>query len=221
VKLPLVIPLAWIALVLLLLAAAWAVAMPRERLVLALLLLGGLLGPPIFYALLIRPTGFGLQGRHVLPALVAIPLLAGETLYRHRDRAQSQQLKLLAGIVTVAVAALQGAAWYVNATHYAAGGSIRAIPGGPLPADRGHGSVPRCLAASASELSPSPVASGRAPAKQSAGGFQKSQLCVQRSTPRAHRRNTLRQSMPSAGWTTRRKLCRGSRCSSELCCCPY
>jgi hypothetical protein len=124
VKLPLVVPLVWITLVLLLLAAAWAVAMQRERLVLALLLVGALLGPPIFYALLIRPTGFGLQGRHVLPALVAIPLLAGETLYRHRDRAHRQQLKLLVGVVPVAVAALQGAAWYVNATHYAAGGSI-------------------------------------------------------------------------------------------------
>jgi hypothetical protein len=130
VKLPLLVPLAWIVLVLVLSAAAWALATSRERLVLALLLLGGLLGPPIFYALLIRPTGFGLQGRHVLPALVAIPLLAGETLYRHRDRARTQWLKLLAGIVPVAVAALQGAAWYVNATHYASGGSLPAgVPG--------------------------------------------------------------------------------------------
>jgi hypothetical protein len=123
VKLPPALPLAWIALVLLLSAAAWAIAMPRERLVLALLLLAGLFGPPIFYALLIRPTGFGLQGRQVLPALVAIPLLAGETLYRHRDRAPPDRLKLLAAIISVAVAALQGAAWCVNATHYAASGS--------------------------------------------------------------------------------------------------
>jgi Predicted membrane protein (DUF2142) len=123
VKLPLLVPLAWIALVLLLSLAAWALATPRERLVLALLLLGSLLGPPIFYALLLRPTGFGLQGRHVLPALVAVPLLAGETLYRHRDRARSQRLKLLAGIVPVTVAVLQGVAWCVNAAHYAAGSS--------------------------------------------------------------------------------------------------
>jgi hypothetical protein len=62
----------------------------------------------------------------VLPALVAMPLLAGETLNRHRGQARPRQLRLLGGTVTVAVAALQGAAWYVNAAHYADGASTPA-----------------------------------------------------------------------------------------------
>jgi Predicted membrane protein (DUF2142) len=126
VKLPLVLPLVWFALVLSLLAAAWAVCGRRERLVFAGLLAGALGGPVVFYALFLRPTGFGLQGRHVLPVLVAIPLLAGETLYRRSrslSRVAAGRLALLAAVVPVAVALVQVAAWYVNARRYAVGGS--------------------------------------------------------------------------------------------------
>jgi hypothetical protein len=123
VKLPLVIPVAWFALVLALLASAAAVSGKRERLVLAAILGAGLLGPVIFYALLIRPTGFGLQGRHVLPILVAVPLLACETLNRHRTRARARWLRALTVAIPVAVALMQALAWYVNAKRYAVGGS--------------------------------------------------------------------------------------------------
>ncbi|MGI8610108.1 MAG: DUF2142 domain-containing protein [Candidatus Dormibacteria bacterium] len=37
-------------------------------------------------ALVALPTGFAVQGRHVLPALIALPLVSGEILYRNRDR---------------------------------------------------------------------------------------------------------------------------------------
>jgi len=123
VKLPLAIPLAWFALVLALSAAAAVVCGKRERLVLVGVLGAGLLGPAVFYALLIRPTGFGLQGRHVLPILVAVPILAGETLNRHRTRASARWLRLLAVAMPVAVALMQALAWYVNAKRYAVGGA--------------------------------------------------------------------------------------------------
>jgi hypothetical protein len=123
VKLPLAIPVAWFALVLALLAAAAVVCGKRERVVLAAILGAGLLGPVIFYALLIRPTGFGLQGRHVLPILVAVPLLAGETLNRHRAGTRAKLLRALTVATPVAVALMQAVAWYVNAKRYAVGGA--------------------------------------------------------------------------------------------------
>jgi hypothetical protein len=121
VKLPLVLPVAWFALVVVLLAAAGTVCGKRERIALASILSAGLLGPVVFYALLIRPTGFGLQGRHVLPILVAVPLLAGETLSRRR--ASARWLQPLSFAIPIAVALMQAGAWYVNAKRYAVGSS--------------------------------------------------------------------------------------------------
>ena len=123
VKLPLVVPVAWLGLVLALLLTAGAVSGGRERLMLTAILAVGLLGPVVFYALLIRPTGFGLQGRYVLPMLVAVPLLAGEALHRSRERANAAWLRLLTITIPVAIGVMQAAAWYVNAKRYAVGGS--------------------------------------------------------------------------------------------------
>jgi hypothetical protein len=123
VKLPLIIPIAWFGLVVALLAAAGVVADPRERVLLTVIVAVGLAGPVVFYALLIRPTGGGLQGRHVLPILVALPLLAGETLNRHRHRAKAVWLRPLALAIPTWVAVMQVVAWYVNAKRYAVGGS--------------------------------------------------------------------------------------------------
>jgi hypothetical protein len=123
VKLPLIVPLAWFALVLALFASACLLCSRRQRLLLALTLALGLLGPVAFYALFIRPTGFGLQGRHVLPGLVVLPLLAGEALYSNRASANAGRLGMLAVTVPVACALMQLVAWYVNAKRYAVGGS--------------------------------------------------------------------------------------------------
>jgi hypothetical protein len=123
VKLPLIIPIIWFGLVSALLAAAGVVADRRERVLLAVIVAVGLAGPIVFYALLVRPTGGGLQGRHVLPILVAVPLLAGEALYRHRHRARALWLRALALTIPTAVGIMQAAAWYVNAKRYAVGSS--------------------------------------------------------------------------------------------------
>ncbi len=123
VKLPLIIPLVWFGLALALVGGAALAGGRRERLLVAVVLLVGLVGPAVFYALFIRPTGFGLQGRHVLPVLVALPLLAGEVVNCHRHRARASWLALLAATTPVVVAVMQVAAWYVNAKRYAVGGS--------------------------------------------------------------------------------------------------
>jgi hypothetical protein len=123
VKLPLVVPVAWLALIGALIAAAAAVSGRRDRILLAVVLLAALVGPVVFYAVVLRPIDFGLQGRHVLPIVVALPLLAGEALYRRRDRADPRRLARFAVVALLAVAVMQPIAWYVNARIYAVGGA--------------------------------------------------------------------------------------------------
>jgi hypothetical protein len=123
VKLPLIIPVVWFALVLTLLGAAGVAGSLRERLVLTAVVIVGLGVPVVFYAVIVRRTGGGLQGRHVLALLVAVPLLAGEALYRNRERAMNGGLRFLTIAIPVAVAVMQATAWYVNAKRYAVGGS--------------------------------------------------------------------------------------------------
>jgi hypothetical protein len=123
VRLPLIVPVVWLGLVAALLASAVVVSRGRQLRALAALTLTALVGPTVFYALIIRPTGFGLQGRHVLPLLVALPLLAGEAVYRNRERIRASWLRALAAAIPPAVAVMQAIAWYVNARRYAVGGT--------------------------------------------------------------------------------------------------
>jgi len=123
IKLPLVVPIAWLALVGALIAVAAAACARRERILLAVVVAAALAGPVVFYAVFLRPIDFGLQGRHVLPILVSVPLLAGEALHRHRDRIASRALAGFAAVAIAAVAVMQPVAWYVNARIYAVGGA--------------------------------------------------------------------------------------------------
>lgn len=61
-------------------------------------------------------TGYGAQGRHVLPALVLLPLWAGEVLRRHPDG-----LTRLAPAIGVVWAIGQAVAWLANARRAAVG----------------------------------------------------------------------------------------------------
>jgi Predicted membrane protein (DUF2142) len=108
----------WWLFVLGLIAAAMWLGSRRERRVVATVTLLGLAFPVLFYAWVDRNTGFGLQGREVLPVLMVIPLVAGEVVYRHRDRIASPAVAraALAGAI-VFVAAFQAYAWWYDAAH--------------------------------------------------------------------------------------------------------
>jgi hypothetical protein len=123
VKLPLIVPIAWFVLVGALLATAAVVGSVRDRLALSVAVIGGFVGPVLFFALIVRRTGGGLQGRHVLAMLIALPLLAGEAVYRNRLRLPIRRLAIVAVVIPLAVAAMQVCAWYVNSGRYAVGGS--------------------------------------------------------------------------------------------------
>ena len=68
----------------------------------------------------IMPLGFTAQGRHMMPALMTVPFLAGEIVSRNRDRLRSWwSTACRAGVV--ALAGLQFLGWYAAAHRYAVG----------------------------------------------------------------------------------------------------
>lgn len=87
----------------------------RDRVLMVAVLVVALAFPVLFYAWVDRFTGFGLQGREVLPALLLIPLVAGELVYRRiRPLAHRQSARLaLAGALALA-AGFQIYAWWYN-----------------------------------------------------------------------------------------------------------
>lgn len=111
--------LLWKALLLGLIVVAFFVAGRRHRLVVGGLVLAGAI-VTVGVGVLNRPTGFGAQGRYVLPFLVAVPLAAGEVLFAGRRR-PSFRPRWLPVLVAATVAVVQADAWYTNARRYAVG----------------------------------------------------------------------------------------------------
>ena len=106
----------WWLLVVGLFVAALGLGEGRERLVLVAVVVLALAFPVVFYAWFDRLTGFGLQGREVLPALTLIPLMAGEVIYRRRSaitQRRSAQVMLSGAIALIAM--FQAYAWWFNA----------------------------------------------------------------------------------------------------------
>jgi len=66
-------------------------------------------------------TGTDVQGRHVLPFAVVVPLLAGELVYRNRARLALVDLGALFAWLAAAVAVLQAVAWYANGYRQSVG----------------------------------------------------------------------------------------------------
>jgi len=105
----------WWLLVVALVIAALRLGDLRDRLLMVAVVVVALAFPVLFYAWVDRFTGFGLQGREVLPALLLIPLVAGELVcrrippYAHR---QSAQLALGGALALTSV--FQAYAWWYN-----------------------------------------------------------------------------------------------------------
>ena len=119
--LPEVVPRAWQELVVaLVVLAAVATGCRRERLLLAATAAGALALPVAFSAVLRTGTGFDVQGRHVLPFAVVLPLLAAELLVRGRARLPFDPGRLAPWAAAFA-GAVQLLAWYWNARRQAVG----------------------------------------------------------------------------------------------------
>jgi hypothetical protein len=111
----------WAGMVVVLVALATAIATRRERLLLAATVLLAVALPVLFYAAILRHADIPLQGRHVLPLLVLVPLLAGEIVRRRRDALPAVSCRVLLAGFAVPAAAVQLVAWYVNARRSAVG----------------------------------------------------------------------------------------------------
>jgi hypothetical protein len=125
----------WAVLVVGLVALAVAVGSVWERRVLAGLVMLEVVGVVVFYAAVIRPTSvdFKMQGRYVLPLLVALPLVAGEIVSVHRVRLAAVLRGRVFPVVAAAMAAaaaVHGLAWVTNAVYYEHGRTFgREYPG--------------------------------------------------------------------------------------------
>ncbi len=93
----------------------------RERAVLIGCVIALAVIPIVQYVVFQRHTGFGLQGRHVLPFLVVIPLLAGELLRRREELLRAPRARLLLTLCFAGVALAQFAALYLNGRRSAVG----------------------------------------------------------------------------------------------------
>jgi Predicted membrane protein (DUF2142) len=118
---PALLWLAWLAILVAVVAAGLVVGARRERIVLAVCAVLAPIVPLVFFLLLIRWTGFGIQGRHVLPLLVVLPLLAGEVVRAHRERLVPWARRALLIGVPVVAAAGQVMAWWLNSRRAATG----------------------------------------------------------------------------------------------------
>ena len=118
---PTLLVLGWLAIVAGVVVAGLAVGARRERIVLAVTAVVAPFVPLALYVVFIRHTGYGLQGRHVLPLLVALPLLAGEIARARRERIVPWAKRALVAGVPVVAGAGQLAAWWYNARRSATG----------------------------------------------------------------------------------------------------
>jgi hypothetical protein len=99
-----------------LIVAALCLARARDRVLLVGVTLLAVAFVVLFWAWIDRLTGFGVQGREVLPILAMIPMTAGEAIYRGRHRLLGTRVAHVAlAAAVVAIALFQGYAWWINA----------------------------------------------------------------------------------------------------------
>jgi hypothetical protein len=93
----------------------------RERLSLDLSILSFFAVVVAISAVVELPTGFAVQGRHVLPIAMALPLISGEILYRNATRIGPRSVARIGALVGVPAALVQFVGWYSSAHRYAVG----------------------------------------------------------------------------------------------------
>jgi hypothetical protein len=113
--------LLWVLLAMLLVVAALVLGRGRERAAVVLTLVAWPAGAVVLSAAVIHQTGFGMQGRYVAPLVLAVPLVAGEVVLRHRARVSAEVAAVTVGVVTAAAAVVHLLGWYANARRWAVG----------------------------------------------------------------------------------------------------
>ena len=120
-RLPWVVYVAWFAAGFALVALALSRSRGRERTAFAVAVAAAILLPMLIWIYAIRQTGYGLQGRHVLPLLVGVPLLAGELVRAHAGGIAERTRGLLLTAIPPVVGAVHVVAFYWAARRAAVG----------------------------------------------------------------------------------------------------
>jgi len=123
VKPPSIAYFLWAALVLGILLLALRLGTRRERLSVLLAAGAGVAVPALLVAGFMRHTGFALQGRHVLPLCVVVPLIAGEVVRRHGATLSRVSRRLVAAAFPIA-ALVQAMCFYAAARFAAVGRDV-------------------------------------------------------------------------------------------------
>ena len=89
----------------------------RQALVVFLVFAGCVTAPIVIAAAVLRQNGFDVQARHVLPLLMALPVISGVVL----DRRFGAVAKVAAVVVGLGMASVQFAAWAMNTAVYKQG----------------------------------------------------------------------------------------------------
>jgi hypothetical protein len=132
VHVPLGWTLAWFALAAAIVLLALRIGTRRDRIVLATATVAfGALLPIAFWLVQYRHTCFDLQGRQLLPLVVAVPLLAGELIWRRRAAIGARPGARLFALTAVMAGVVQLAAWWTDARRSAVGtrGSLLFLDG--------------------------------------------------------------------------------------------
>lgn len=104
---------AWALLLCVLGFLALTVGTLRERLV--LVFAAGVAGvSPVVLEAVQNQVGFGVQGRHIMPISVAVPIVAGEILYRNADRLEWFKATRPAAWFAATAAGVHLVGWYIN-----------------------------------------------------------------------------------------------------------
>ncbi len=112
---------------LLLCVTALIVGTRRQRVVLAVVMVGVVSIVWGLNALLTAGSGFGAQARHLLPITVMLALLAGHIVTVNRHRLGPRSVSVATPAIAALVAACQFGGWYDNSRRYAVGTSGRAV----------------------------------------------------------------------------------------------
>jgi hypothetical protein len=110
----------WTILTCILIVVGFTLGTDRERSLLLIAIVVTLALPVALVAMVMRHTGFPLQGRYVLAVSAIVPLLAGEILVRHHERLW-MAVKRLLPLLIAAAAVTQFVAWWANARRFAVG----------------------------------------------------------------------------------------------------
>jgi hypothetical protein len=117
---PLAVAVAWWCLIVGLLLTALVVGTWRQRVVLALAIMGDLVVTVLLGAVLQAQAGLPMQARYMLPFNIIVVMLAGEIVLQARHR---QRRWVSSAVVVAAVAAVlcNGASWWANSQRFAVG----------------------------------------------------------------------------------------------------